>query len=74
MAQNPLQAHHVLCHLVIVIAEGLAQRMAADMILDTGLAGNLVDDLIGPLARDGARIRRRCGLPAGGLYPSGRGG
>ena len=64
MAQNPLQAHHILRHLVIVIAEGLAQRMAADMILDTGLAGNLVDDLIGPLARDGARLVIRPALLA----------
>lgn len=58
MAQNPLQAHHVAGHLVIVIAEGLPQRVAADVILNPGSFGNRVDDLIGPLPGDGAYLVR----------------
>ena len=62
MAQNPLQANHIAGHLIIVIAEGLAQRMTTDVILNPGFLGNGIDDLIGPLPGDGAYLVRS-GVP-----------
>jgi hypothetical protein len=65
MAENPLQAHHIARHFVIVIPERFAQRMAPYTLLDPRLFRDPVDDLIAPLPRDRPLRPRHCiPLPA----------
>ena len=56
MAEDPLQGHNVAGHFIIVIAEGLPERMAADALLDARLLCDPVHDLVHALARHRARF------------------